>query len=121
LKLILEIRAADDVTVVHCRGRIADRDAALELSDKIADLLPYTRQLILELGGVEMIDRAGLGELALILTWARAPGVARSSSQLPTTGSNTCSNLRTWLQFSKFIPNSKTRFSPFEDSLREGV
>jgi transcriptional/translational regulatory protein YebC/TACO1 len=36
LKLILEIRAAEDVTVVHCRARIAYRDEALESSDKIA-------------------------------------------------------------------------------------
>jgi anti-sigma B factor antagonist len=74
LKLNLEIRAVDDVTIVHCRGRISFRDEALELSGKIADLLPNTRQLVLELSGVEMIDSAGLGELALMLTWARTLG-----------------------------------------------
>jgi anti-sigma B factor antagonist len=74
LKLKLQIRYTDDVTVVHCQGRIAYRDEAVELSDKIADLLPHTRQLILELSGVEMIDSAGLGELALMLTCARATG-----------------------------------------------
>ena len=74
LKLHLQIRAADDVTVVSCKGRIAYRDEAVELSGKIADLLPHTRQLVLELSGVEIMDSAGLGELALMLTWARATG-----------------------------------------------
>jgi anti-sigma B factor antagonist len=74
LKLILEIRAAEDVAGVHGRGRIAYRDEALELSAKIANLLPHTRQLILELSTVEMIDSAGLGELALMLAGARAQG-----------------------------------------------
>ncbi len=74
MNLNLEIRSADDVTVVHCRGRIAYRDEAVELSGKIAGLLPYTRQLVLDLSGVEMMDSAGLGEMALMLTWARATG-----------------------------------------------
>jgi anti-sigma B factor antagonist len=74
LKLHLKIHAADDVTVVSCRGRIAYRDEAVELSCKIAGLLPHTRQLVLELSEVEMMDSAGLGELALMLTWARAMG-----------------------------------------------
>ena len=76
LKLRVEIQALDDVTVVSCRGRIAYRDEAVELSGKIAGLLPYTRQLVLELSEVEMMDSAGLGELALMLTWARATGCA---------------------------------------------
>jgi len=74
LKLNLEIRSADDVTIVHCYGRIVYRDEAVQLSEKIAGLLPYTRQLVLDLSGVEMMDSAGLGEMALMLTWARATG-----------------------------------------------
>ncbi len=76
MKLNLEIHTADGVTVVSCRGRIVYRDEAVELSEKIASLLPYTRQLVLELGSVGMIDSAGLGELALLLAWARAMGCA---------------------------------------------
>jgi anti-sigma B factor antagonist len=74
LKLDLEIHTAEDATVVHCRGRVTYRDEALALSEKIAGVLPHTRQLVLELSQVEMIDSAGLGELALMLTWARCPG-----------------------------------------------
>jgi anti-sigma B factor antagonist len=76
LKLNLEIRTADGVTVVSCAGGIVYCDEAVELSQKIASLLPYTRQLVLELSSVEMIDSTGLGELALLLTWARAIGCA---------------------------------------------
>ena len=74
MKLSLEIRATEDITVVHCRGRIVYRDEAAALSDKVAGLLPRTRRLVLELSAVEMIDGAGLGELAVILMWAQAGG-----------------------------------------------
>ncbi len=69
-----ETAAGDDVTVISCSGRIVYRDEAIELSEQIVELLPCTRQLVLELSGVETIDSAGLGELALMLTWARTLG-----------------------------------------------
>src|SRR6266850_149705 len=61
-KLSLEIRVSDDVTVVYCRGRIV-YDQAATLSEKLADLLPHCRHMVLELSGVRGIDCAGLGEL----------------------------------------------------------
>ena len=72
VKLKLKIREIEDVTVIHCQGRIAYRDEALALSEKVSELLPDTRQLVLELSGVEMIDSAGLGELVLALMAAQA-------------------------------------------------
>jgi anti-sigma B factor antagonist len=72
VKLKLKIRETEDVTVIHCQGRIAYRDEALALSEKVSELLPDTRQLVLELSGVEMIDSAGLGELVLALMSAQA-------------------------------------------------
>jgi len=74
LKLSLEIRVTEDATVVHCKGRIVYRDEAAALSGKVAGLLPHTRQLVLELSAVEMIDGAGLGELVVIFMWAQASG-----------------------------------------------
>ena len=71
LKLSVEIRVSDDVTVVHCRGRIV-YDEAATLSEKLADLLPHSRQVVLDLSGVKMMDGAGLGELVLLLMWAQA-------------------------------------------------
>lgn len=72
MKLKLKIRENEDVTIIHCQGRIVYRDEALALSEKVTELLHHTRQLVLELSEVEMIDSAGLGELVVALMWGRA-------------------------------------------------
>ncbi|MBZ5598920.1 MAG: STAS domain-containing protein [Acidobacteriia bacterium] len=72
LKLNLEICANDGVTVVYCRGRLAYREEATALSEAVAELLLHSRHVVLELSAVEMIDSACLGELVVILMWARA-------------------------------------------------
>jgi anti-sigma B factor antagonist len=74
LKLDLETRAIDDVTVLYCRGRFTYRDEATAFSQKIAELLPDTRWLVVELSGLETIDSAGLGELVVVHMWIRASG-----------------------------------------------
>ena len=66
----------ENAAILHCHGRISYRAEALELSRRVAELLPQTRQLVLELSQVEMIDSAGLGELVLVLLWAQAAGCA---------------------------------------------
>jgi anti-anti-sigma factor len=66
VKLSLEISATDEVTVVYCKGRIVYRDEAAAFSGKLTGLLPRTRQIVLVLSGVEMIDSAGLGELVRV-------------------------------------------------------
>jgi len=74
LKLKLETRTIVDVTVLSCTGRVTYGNEASAFSEKVAELLPYTRQLIVELSGVEMMDSAGLGELVVVLMWAQASG-----------------------------------------------
>ena len=74
MKLDLEARAIDDVTVLYCRGRFTYRDEATAFSQKIAELLPDTRWLVVELSGLETIDSAGLGELVVVHMWIRASG-----------------------------------------------
>ena len=74
MKLDLETRAIDDVTVLYCRGRFTYRDEATAFSQKIAELLPDTRWLVVELSGLETIDSAGLGELVVVHMWIRASG-----------------------------------------------
>lgn len=73
-KLSLQVCARNGVTVVYCRGRIVYREEAIALSEKIAEVLPGTHNLILDLGGVESIDSAGLGELVVVLMWVQASG-----------------------------------------------
>ena len=74
MKLDLETRAINEVTVLFCKGRFTYRDEATAFSEKIAELLPKARQLIVELSGLEVIDSAGLGELVVVHMWIRASG-----------------------------------------------
>jgi len=71
LKLSLETRNRGDIIVVHCHGRIVYRDEAAALSRLVGEILKQGSKLVLELSGVNALDSAGIGELALLQTWAR--------------------------------------------------
>lgn len=71
LKLSLETRNRGDVIVVHCQGRIVYRDEAAALSRLVGEILKSGSKLVLELSGVTSMDSAGIGELALLQTWAQ--------------------------------------------------
>lgn len=72
LRLSLTVRVAEGVTVVGCGGRIAYGIEADELCDEIAELVTQTRQVVIDLSGVEMIDAAGLGALVSVALTAKA-------------------------------------------------
>ncbi len=74
MKLSLQTQAIDKVTVLRCQGRFTYRDEATAFSQKIAELLPNTRQLVIELSALDIIDSAGLGELVVVHMWTRASG-----------------------------------------------
>jgi anti-anti-sigma factor len=76
LKLSLETRNCGDVIVVHCQGRIVYRDEAAALSRVVGEVLQQGRKLVLDLSGVSSMDSAGIGELALLQTWAQGQNVA---------------------------------------------
>ena len=71
LKLSLETRNHGEVVVVHCHGRIVYRDEAAALSGVVGEMLHDGSKVVLELSGVSSIDGAGIGELALLETWAQ--------------------------------------------------
>lgn len=71
LKLSLETRNRGDVIIVHCQGRIVYRDEAAALSRLVGGLLQDASKVVLDLSGVSAMDSAGIGELALLLTWAQ--------------------------------------------------
>ncbi|MGA2857762.1 MAG: STAS domain-containing protein [Candidatus Sulfotelmatobacter sp.] len=71
MKLSLETRNRGDVIVVHCQGRIVYRDEAAALSRLVGEVLQHTNRLVLDLSGVSSMDSAGIGELALLQTWAQ--------------------------------------------------
>ncbi len=72
LRLSLETRVAEDVTVISCKGRIAYGAEATALSGEFAELAPQTRRAVIDLSGVEMIDAAGLGALICVALTAQA-------------------------------------------------
>jgi anti-anti-sigma factor len=74
VKLSFEIKIERDVTVVRCTGRFVYRDEALSLLHDVAELLPRTKEMVLELSGVEAIDGAGLGGLIALLARAQGSG-----------------------------------------------
>jgi anti-sigma B factor antagonist len=71
LKLSLETRNRGDVIVVHCQGRIVYRDEAAALSRLVGGVLQHNDKVVLDLSGVTSMDSAGIGELALLQTWAQ--------------------------------------------------
>jgi anti-sigma B factor antagonist len=76
LKLSVETRNCGDVVVVHCQGRIVYRDEAAALSRLVGQVLHHTSKLVLDLSGVSSMDSAGIGELALLQTWAQEKNAA---------------------------------------------
>jgi len=74
LELILESRQAGNVTVVHCRGRMVYREEAVAVSRAVGKALQDSREVILDLGGVQNVDSAGLGELVVAHVSAEEQG-----------------------------------------------
>ena len=57
-------RQAGDVTVVELDGKLTQGEPTTRLHDKINSVLHQgRRKLVLDLGGVDYVDSAGLGEL----------------------------------------------------------
>lgn len=71
MKLSLETRNRGEVIIVHCQGRIVYRDEAAVLARVAGEVLQQARKLVLDLSGVSSIDSAGIGELALLQSWAQ--------------------------------------------------
>ena len=94
LRLSLETRVAEDVTVIRCKGRIAYGAEAAALSGEFAELAPQTRRVVIDLSGVELIDAAGLGALISVALTAQA-------SQCSVTLAATANLIRELLELTK--------------------
>jgi anti-anti-sigma factor len=75
LKLSLETRNLGDVMIVHCQGRIVYRDEAQSLSRMMDEILYSTDKVVVDLSGVQSMDSAGIGEMALLYTRAQERNV----------------------------------------------
>jgi anti-sigma B factor antagonist len=91
LKLSLETRNRGDVVIVHGQGRIVYRDEAAAMSRVVGEVLQEKSKVVLDLGGVSVMDSAGIGELALLQTWAQ-----ERNAELKCAGAN--ANVRALLE-----------------------
>ena len=61
MTLKIETRQADGVTIVSCQGRVMFGEEATALRDDLKRVLASSRQIVLNLAGVNYIDSGGLG------------------------------------------------------------
>ena len=72
MKLDMEVRTIDEVSVLYCKGRFTYREEAVAFSQTVSRLVSENRALVVEMSGLEIIDSAGLGELVVVHMWAKA-------------------------------------------------
>jgi len=71
----INIRHMEGVTVLEVSGRIVLGDGGVTSRDSVQDALKTgTRKLVVDMGGVNYMDSAGLGELTNAYTSAKARG-----------------------------------------------
>jgi len=59
---------------LRCRDHLRTQEAAAAFSYKVASLVPGTCQLVLDFTGIEPSNVVRLGELVVVLMWAKARG-----------------------------------------------
>jgi len=74
VQLHFETRSYGDVAVLDCSGRLIYREEAQALCDRVAELLRVYRSVVVNLGGVNVIDGAGLGSLVACAEAAHEAG-----------------------------------------------
>ena len=72
LVLSLDYTRLGGAIVLHCEGRMLSRAGARTLSGLIAEVLPATRRMVVDLSGVAALDSGALGELVMTGMWADA-------------------------------------------------
>ena len=83
MKLWLHCRSVKNAVLVYCAGRITFGEEATLLGNQIAALLAKRKRVYLHLGGVEVLDAAGLGTLAEMALVAPACGGEIKLCNLP--------------------------------------
>ncbi len=76
LKVSLESARLGSAVVLHCHDRAMSRSDARALAGLVAEVLPSTRRMIVDLGAIHSLDSGALGELVMIHMWAEAAGYA---------------------------------------------
>jgi anti-sigma B factor antagonist len=76
MTLRLKTRLLDGIVVLDCEGRILFGEETTALRDTVKELLKESKQVVLNLGGVNYIDSGGLGTLVALYTSARSAGAS---------------------------------------------
>jgi anti-sigma B factor antagonist len=74
MSLKVETRQVNGISVVTCYGRIVLGEEAAGLRETLKKVLASSRQVVLNLAGVDYIDSSGLGTLVGVYSSARAGG-----------------------------------------------
>lgn len=77
MRLTLDIRMVNGITVVDCAGDIVYCDEAALLRTEVKRLLEERRQVVLNLAEVRMVDSNGVGALVSLVTSSREHGELR--------------------------------------------
>jgi anti-anti-sigma factor len=72
--LKIATRNLGDVVIVSCDGRIVFGEESAALREKVRDLIPQNRNIIINLKGVDYIDSGGLGTLVGLYSTAQKAG-----------------------------------------------
>jgi len=83
MRLRLESRAAGEVLIVQCYGRIIAGNEVLTLHAFVGDSIAKYGDIVLQLDQVEFIDSSGLGALVRLMREARTKGGDLKLAQVP--------------------------------------
>ncbi len=67
------VRKGDDCVVVNCRGRLVSGVCSF-FYNKVHDLIPCRKQIVLDLTGLDHVDSMGLGALVRIYVTCKREG-----------------------------------------------
>jgi anti-anti-sigma factor len=72
MALSIASRSVGEISVVACSGRIVEGDETATLETYVKNLLPWQRFVVLDIGGVTVVDSSGLGLLLRLRALVRA-------------------------------------------------
>jgi anti-sigma B factor antagonist len=74
MQLSLSTRTIDGIMIVDCAGRLVFGEESGFLRESVKKLIPFYKQIVLNMKGVSYIDSGGLGTLISLYTAVRSSG-----------------------------------------------
>ena len=74
MQLSLSTRTIDGIMIVDCAGRLIFGEESGFLRESVKKLLPFYKQVVLNMRDITYIDSGGLGSLISVYSSARAMG-----------------------------------------------